>query len=232
MRLPTQRSVQRQMTVIFVTVACMFACSPPMPGSHDFRTAFPIKVQDKTFTIKARFVQSDDEANLEDTKQLQEFVREFHRRATSRMLLTTARDLDKSISDTLITVTKKHLHILGMRANDLVIRPSLTSSMKGAPEVILSFRGALAEVPVCGDWSGETGFNPTNMPSKNYGCAYQRNIGLMVSDPDDLRHVSGHGTIDSQRLEQVIKNYREGTATGAEWTGGQTSSGSSTTSTQ
>ena len=232
MKLPTQRSVQRQMTVIFVTVACMFACSPPMPGSHDFRTAFPIKVQDKTFTIKARFVQSDDKANLEDTKQLQEFVREFHRRATSRMLLTTARDLDKSISDTLITVTKKHLHILGMRANDLVIRPSLTSSMKGAPEVILSFRGALAEVPVCGDWSGETGFNPTNMPSKNYGCAYQRNIGLMVSDPDDLRHVSGHGTIDSQRLEQVIKNYREGTATGAEWTGGQTSSGSSTTSTQ
>jgi pilus assembly protein CpaD len=220
------------MTVICVTVACMFACSPPMPGSHDFRTAFPIKVQDKTFTIKARFVQSDDEANLEDTKQLQEFVREFHRRATSRMLLTTARDLDKSISDTLITVTKKHLHILGMRANDLVIRPSLTSSMKGAPEVILSFRGALAEVPVCGDWLGETGFNPTNMPSKNYGCAYQRNIGLMVSDPDDLRHVSGHGTIDSQRLEQVIKNYREGTATGAEWTGGQTSSGSSTTSTQ
>ncbi|MFP6754087.1 MAG: CpaD family pilus assembly lipoprotein [Alphaproteobacteria bacterium] len=229
MKLPTQRSVQRQMTVICVTVACMFACSPPMPGSHDFRTAFPIKVQDKTFTIKARFVQSDDEANLEDTKQLQEFVREFHRRATSRMLLTTARDLDKSISDTLITVTKKHLHILGMRANDLVIRPSLTSSIKGAPEVILSFRGALAEVPVCGDWSGETGFNPTNMPSKNYGCAYQRNIGLMVSDPDDLRHVSGHGTIDSQRLEQVIKNYREGTATGAEWTGG---SGSSTTSTQ
>ena len=229
MKLPTQRSVQRQMTVICVTVACMFACSPPMPGSHDFRTAFPIKVQDKTFTIKARFVQSDDEANLEDTKQLQEFVREFHRRATSRMLLTTARDLDKSISDTLITVTKKHLHILGMRANDLVIRPSLTSSMKGAPEVILSFRGALAEVPVCGDWSGETGFNPTNMPSKNYGCAYQRNIGLMVSDPYDLRHVSGHGTIDSQRLEQVIKNYREGTETGAEWTGG---SGSSTTSTQ
>ena len=232
MKLPTQRSVQRQMTVICVTVACMFACSPPMPGSHDFRTAFPIKVQDKTFTIKARFVQSDAEANLDDTKQLQEFVREFHRRATSRMLLTTARDLDKSISDTLITVTKKHLHVLGMRANDLVIRPSLTSSMKGAPEVILSFRGALAEVPVCGDWSGETGFNPTNMPSKNYGCAYQRNIGLMVSDPDDLRHVSGHGTIDSQRLEQVIKNYREGTATGAEWTGGQTSSGSSTTSTQ
>mgnify|MGYP001441767766 CR=1 FL=1 len=44
--------------------------------------------------------------------------------------------------------------------------------------------------------------------------------------------ISGHGTIDSQRLEQVIKNYREGTATGAEWTGGQTSSGSSTTSTQ
>ena len=232
MKLPTQKSVQRQMTVICVTVACMFACSPPMPGSHDFRTAFPIKVQDKTFTIKARFVQSDDEASLEDTKQLQEFIREFHRRATSRMLLTTARDLDKSISDTLITVTKKHLHILGMRANDLVIRPSLTSSMKGAPEVILSFRGALAEVPVCGDWSGETGFNPTNMPSKNYGCAYQRNIGLMVSDPDDLRHVSGHGTIDSQRLEQVIKNYREGTATGAEWTSGQTSSGSSTTSTQ
>ena len=79
-----------------------------MPGSPAFRTAFPIKVQDKTFTIKARFVQSDDETNLEDTTQLEEFVREFHRRSTSRMLLTTADDLDKSISDTLITITKKH----------------------------------------------------------------------------------------------------------------------------
>ena len=232
MKLPTQRSVQRQVTVICVSLACMFACSPPMPGSPDFRTAFPIKVQDKTFTIKARFVQSDDETNLEDTTQLQKFVREFHRRATSRMLLTTARDLEKSISDTLLTVTKKHLHILGMRADDLVIKPSLTSSMKGVTEVILSFRGAHAEVPNCGDWSGETGFNPTNMPGKNYGCAYQRNIGLMVSDPDDLRHGSGHGTIDSQRLEQVIQNYREGTSTGAEWSSGSGSSTSAGTSTQ
>ncbi len=119
-----------------------------------------------------------------------------------------------------------------MREENTLVKPHLTSPTKGLAEVLLSFRGAVVEVPKCGEWSGEAGFNPTNLPGKNYGCSYQRNIGLMVSDPDNLRDGTPHRTIDSQRLDQVLKNYREGTPTGAEWGSGGGSSGSTGSSTQ
>ena len=232
MKLPIQRAIQRQMTVICVTLVCIFGCSPPAPGDPDFRVAFPTEVQDKTLSFKARFVPTNGESNLQNANKLYEFVREFHRHGNSRLFLSTSRDLEQSVSDTLIAITQKHLRILGVREDNTLVKPNVASPTKGAPEVILSFRGAIVKVPECGDWSGEAGFNPTNLPGKNYGCSYQRNIGLMVSDPSDFRRGTPHGTIDAQRLDQVIKNYRAGTPTGAEWESGSGGSGSTGTSTQ
>ena len=232
MKLPIQKVIQRQTTVICFTLACMLGCSPPTPGNPDFRVAFPNTVQDKTLSIKARFIAVNGESNLENPGQIYDFVRDFYRHGNSPLLLSTSRNLDQSVSDALIAVTQNHLRSLGVREEDTLVKPHLTSPTKGLTEVLLSFRGAIVEVPECGDWSGETGFNPTNLPGKNFGCSYQRNIGLMVSDPDDFRHGSPHGTIDSQRLDQVLKNYRAGTPTGAEWESGGGSSGSTGSSTQ
>ena len=54
------------------------------------------------------------------------------------------------------------------------------------------------------------------MPPTNFGCAYYRNIGLMLSDPGDLVAPRGLVEIDAQRMDQVIRIYREGSAAGVD----------------
>lgn len=51
---------------------------------------------------------------------------------------------------------------------------------------VISFMGYIAEVPQCGDWSEDLSNDFDNEPADRFGCAVQRNIGLMVSNPRDL----------------------------------------------
>lgn len=77
----------------------------------------------------------------------------------------------------------------------------------------LAFRGYTAVVPNCGDWSGETGFNPTGMPHTNFGCSVTRNIGLMLSDPGDLERARSIDSYDAGRITVILDKYREGMTT-------------------
>ena len=198
-----------------VVATSIGACSPPPPGNPNYRVAFPIEVVDKTFSVTIRFTQLEKTTDLRDAPLLKEFVQEFHRRATSRIQLATPSDLDRSTSLAAISAAQEQLESLGISRTDMVLEPGLTTPARGATEVVLSFRGAVAKVPNCGDWSGEAGFNPTNMPSKNYGCAYQRNIGLMLSNPNDLRNTKPV-PVDTLRSDLVIQNFREGGVIGSE----------------
>jgi len=209
-----------QLALLRAATVCLLAtsigaCSPPQPGSPDYRVAFPIEVVDKTFRVTIRFVQLEKTTDLSESPLLLEFVQEFHRRATSRIHLATPSDLDHSIGLAAISAAQEQLESLGISRTDMVLDPGLTTPAQGATEVLLSFRGAVAKVPNCGDWSGEAGFNPTNMPGKNYGCAYQRNIGLMLSNPNDLRNIKPV-TVDTLRSDLVIQNFREGGVIGSE----------------
>ena len=209
-----QLALLRAATVCLLATS-ISACSPPQPGSPDYRVAFPIEVVDKTFRVTIRFVQLEKTTDLSESPQLKEFVQEFHRRATSRIHLATPSDLDHSIGLAAISAAQEQLESLGISRTDMVLEPGLTTPAQGATEVLLSFRGAVAKVPNCGDWSGEAGFNPTNMPGKNYGCAYQRNIGLMLSNPNDLRNIKPVA-VDTLRSDLVIQNFREGGVIGSE----------------
>ena len=209
-----------QLALLRAAIACLIAtsigaCSPPPPGSPDHRVAFPIEVVDKTFSVTIRFVQLEKTTDLSESPLLKKFVQEFHRRATSRIHLATPSDLDHPIGLAAISAAQEQLELLGISRTDMVLEPGLTTPAQGATEVLLSFRGAVTKVPNCGDWSGEAGFNPTNMPSKNYGCAYQRNIGLMLSNPNDLRN-SKPVAVDTLRSDLVIQNFREGGVIGSE----------------
>lgn len=73
----------------------------------------------------------------------------------------------------------------------------------------------VAVVPECGSF--ERGITPdyTNAPNSNWGCAIQRNMGLMVQNPADLiraREASGR---DANRASDVLGKYGKGEATGS-----------------
>lgn len=87
------------------------------------------------------------------------------------------------------------------------------------PPVRLSYLRYVAEGPDCGhDWSENLAESRKNIAYANFGCANQRNLAAMVSNPADLL---GPRTMDSRysdRRNEVYQNYTKGKPTGSERT--------------
>lgn len=189
------------------------ACAPP-PGVPEPRLAFPIKVEQKPISLAVRLTAVGDERRIADPAALAAFVRDYDRRGQSPLVITTAPGLDAAAGEALTENVRAGLVSAGVRPGDILVRPGIARGVD-ANTIVVGFRGNVAVVPDCGDWSGEAGFNPTNLAHRNYGCAYQRNLGLMLADPGELEKARAPGAIDAQRMDQVIKHYRAGEATGA-----------------
>ena len=82
--------------------------------------------------------------------------------------------------------------------------------------VVMRFSGYEAKVPECGDWTGAAGFNPGNLPHPNFGCAYQRNIGLMLSDPGELLQAREAAPTDASRPTLRVGGFKSAEETEVE----------------
>ena len=77
--------------------------------------------------------------------------------------------------------------------------------------VTVSFERNLVRLPECAGWNVEPSFNPSNSPHVNFGCATQRNLGMMVANPADLVTPAGQGGVqDTRRSDFVISIFRVG----------------------
>ena len=70
--------------------------------------------------------------------------------------------------------------------------------------------------PTCGNF-GEFGMNPDydNEPNRNWGCAIQHNIAVMVQNPADLTQARSASGRDGNRSADVLDKYGKGLATGS-----------------
>ena len=92
----------------------------------------------------------------------------------------------------------------GIRAREI----SVTEAGFSSGDVIVSFSAHKIQVPECGDWSSAPTFTPRGQHHSNYGCATQRNLGLMVQDPGDLLKAKTMSPGDGEHAAGVIRNYR------------------------
>lgn len=189
-------------------------CVPPA-GQPDYREAYPIKAEKRAFTTAVRLADDGRGLRREDTAHFELFVAEYLRRGRSALYVATPPDADEGAAEKWAELILRRLVDSGVRADDVVIRSGFAPE-GAAKTVLLAYRGYGVEVPECGDWSGHTGFNPTNLPHTNYGCAFQRNIGLMLSDPGHLEGTVRAGTIDASRFDDILRKHRTGKATEAE----------------
>jgi len=81
---------------------------------------------------------------------------------------------------------------------------------QGSDAVTVSYERYEVAVPICGDWSGPAVYDPYNDVSSNFGCAMQRNVGLMVADPADLVHKRDSSPSDAANSDRVVQRYRAG----------------------
>ena len=141
------------------------------------------------------------------SNRIRGFVQDYYRRAEGPVIVATAPGSNDAAARSSVETVRAHLMSAGLRETEIVIKPGV-APIDRDDVVVVSFRGAKVEVPECGNWSGSTSFDPSNSSHTNFGCAYQRNIGLMVSNPRDLVRSGPQGDPDAERQSIFIRKYR------------------------
>lgn len=196
-------------------VLAVAACDPPPFGAPDIRQRYGIKVEQKTFAMALKLAPDGGPANALDAARMSHFVRDFLRRGDGPLRIATPPGLDKAAARARADAVGVRLMAEGLRLGDIALQEGL-APVSDRYAVVLSFRGSEVKVSECGDWSGGSGFNPSNQPHTDYGCSYQRNLGLMLSDPGDLVRAGELGPLDASRRDRVIQLFRAGEPTGVE----------------
>ena len=208
------------MAVVFALA--LVGCAPPT-GQPNPGQPVALKVEMTTYAMAMAVPGNGEELNSEGKSRLLQFIRMYERRARSPIHIATPPRSDSYASQSLADDMLIRLSSHGINLSEIVVDAGL-STISDENAIVLSFRGYRVQVPECGDWSGNSGFNPTNLPHTNFGCAYQRNFGLMLSDPGELLRSRPLGPIDAPRMGVIVEGYRAGpTTTSTTSTGSGTS---------
>ena len=95
------------------------------------------------------------------------------------------------------------------------VEPYFADGDPTAP-VRISYLSHVAIPPECGSWPTNLAAEPGNLPYPNMGCATQRNLAAMVSNPNDLLEPRGMTPRSSERRDTIWNKYVRGEATVAE----------------
>lgn len=204
--------VRSQFAAVAIVVG-LAACTQGAPTEHsDYVSNHPISVNAEALSYTVTLRELGAQGSRLQQERIREFVTEYIDRGIATMVVETASPGKHSKEAKQISYV---LEKLGLRAHEYNIVPG-TLSGPTRDTVTLTFRGARAVVPECGDWSSE-GSNSLNRGAhKNYGCAYRRNIGLMVANPLDLSASSVPAGMDSRRAVAVTSAYQSGQRTQAQ----------------
>ncbi len=198
-----------------VAVVAVAACAAPqVTGPSLDADAYPLRLKKSTVSMVVRIPPAGGKIGLTNEARIRAFVRDYRRRALSQMVVSTAPGGNTVASRELAESMRASLVTAGMQEGDIIVKPGL-AEIDRSDVIILSFRGASVVIPECGDWSGTSSFDPSNSLHTNYGCAYQRNFGLMLADPRDLVRSQPEGDPDPTRRTLGVDAWRTGVETGS-----------------
>lgn len=202
--------IGRGIFAALIAVALAGCYSPPA-GAPETMESHPIKPVLTNYVMQTQFKAGTGTLVHEHDARLERFVQQYQRRGRSHLMIATTRDAAGEDAHRHMANFKRRLIRAGIDPQWIHVQPG-AAPLGGGHSVVMSFRGFDLEAPECGDWSGGTGFNPGNLPHTNYGCAYQRNFGLMLSDPGELVKARDPESIDPNRLGGITGAYRTGDA--------------------
>ena len=108
---------------------------------------------------------------------------------------------------------------VGISPKEVLLQPYSAKWDPGAP-LRLSFLEYVAQGPDCPDWSENLARDPQNLPWPNMGCATQKNLAAMVSDPQDFLDPTPETPRPGERRDVVWGKYVKGDVTGSKWAPG------------
>lgn len=209
----THTDILRRGASIACFAACwvLAGCGAPPAAAPDYRIQHPISAQEKVFNLSVPVMASAKGVSAPQLNNMKRFAADYLRRGRGPLLVSyhgDPRSFTKSRSQILSA-----LGVAGVQKHRVFFQNRSTQSSK-AGSAELSYAGYVVRVPKCGDWSGHAGFDPANGQHTDFGCSFQRNTGLIISNPADLKVAGEPPRSDAQASDRVIQTYRDGKAMG------------------
>jgi pilus assembly protein CpaD len=208
----------RYLNFIFLTLILILgSCSLDKDNISEIGDSH-IKAIEAEFKASATLSEEGKIVNSQERLVLDNYLNEYNRRGRGPITVKLIKK-NPIIERKITSLLRKK----GVVLDQIVFELSRNKNLR-KNSVFFHFNGYLLKVPNCNDWSGSNGFNPKNLPHTNFGCAYNRNIGLMLSDPGDTIAPEAFGGDDPSRPSRVIQKYKSGQPTGASAPQGETGS--------
>jgi len=194
---------------VLATAALIGGCEAPQ-HSADYRENHKIEVVEEVITLS---ISAPDEGGLVRPSEEAGFVR-FTRLYVNRAKGPLTIYVDEAKADgearsEIIDRVARGLRAAGVPTNHVQVMPG-NLGHEGIAPVMMTFDAYQAVAPECGDWSQRSSYNWSNYVHPDYGCSFQRNLALTVSNPGDLLRSQPMSTFDSNRGVVSVVTYRSG----------------------
>lgn len=184
--------------------AALSGCGADL-ADHDYRLRFPLTVDERIAVLDLKSLETDGD-------RLTAFTNDFLKRGTGRVgVLVTGESENDGSAITLARDIGVALLRRGLAERDFELR-LLVEPVAEQRRAVLHFAFHVAKVPECGEWKTHYTADYSNAPTYNFGCATQRNIGLMAANPRDLTEPREGRGREGARAVDIIDKYRRGVA--------------------
>jgi pilus biogenesis lipoprotein CpaD len=188
------------------------ACEAPK-GASDYRESHSIEVTQKSMEVS--FMDQDQTQILsgEELAYFESFISKYHYQGGQGPISVLVSDsgVNNELKVSRIKAMRRLLTKAGVNNNLIKVLPF--NAGKNAA-ITLSFAANIAKPPDCGHWGSGSSFNWSNRRHDNFGCSVQRNLGLTIANPQDLKKPNTMGKSDGEKGANTINSYRTPAAGG------------------
>lgn len=201
------RSRARQVFLSMAVVLILAGCQSP-PGVGDPRDEHPLKVVDETVSVSIGDRVGGGPLLPLEQVAFDRFVHTYVLRGKGVVAMQSFGD-GESEHAARYQRAYELLRRAGVDAGHVFVAPGKPAG-EGRGRVVLSFLANAVKVPECGDWSSTATNDWSNRRHANFGCAYQRNLGLTIANPGDLNSAQPLSPYEGPRGSTVIGIIRSG----------------------
>ncbi len=191
-------------------------------SDYDYRQRFPVGVSSHTTPLVVARPEAGAPLPQAIAVALGDVGRDHLRRGAGPVVVSVATAEDKPDAKAAAAAFGQSVAgALNLPESDIQVQVTIGGTEAVGPAVVAAPIW-VAEVPSCGDfaWSPTPDWNNTD--TANFGCATQRNIGLMVQNPADLVRARQETGRAGERAGDVLDKYGKGSATASEKEAGST----------
>jgi pilus assembly protein CpaD len=204
-------------------VLVLSACEAPRVDA-DFRKNHPLVVGKETVSLSIQVPFARESLNVEEKARIRGFVKNYLDRGEGLVtveMVGTDGAAGEATSAEWLRWARDTLIGEGLRGDEVSVLAGTRAGETNA--LVATYSAATVTPPECRNWSSPATLTTQNRPHSNFGCSIQRNLGLMVQNPADLKRAGTLTSRDPHQTIRVIVNHRAGTETGSQKSAAQQS---------